>query len=178
MILTLLTTNTESGDASSEFTSSIDSTYDEYMFVYTNMNPATDNTRFRVQASTNGGTDWGIVFTTTYFHATHTEADATTFGYQALEDQAQNTSYQTLTKLQGNGSDDCTDGILHLFNPASTTYVKHFYARSLGTGTTSANTALDCFAAGYWNTTTAINGIRFEMNTGNMDGVIQMFGVA
>jgi hypothetical protein len=178
MILTLITTNTESGDAVSEFTSGINSTYDEYMFVYTNMNPATDNTRFRFQASTDGGSSWGVSFTTTYFHATHTEGGSQTFGYQSGEDQQANTSYQALTKLQGNGSDDCTDGVLHLFTPSNTTYVTHFYARSLGTGTTSANTALDVWTAGYWNTATAIDGIRFEMDSGNMDGVIQMFGVA
>ena len=68
-IPTLITTNTHPSDvAASEFTSNINNTYIEYMFVFTDINPATDNTRFQFQGTTDGST-WGISATSNWFRA-------------------------------------------------------------------------------------------------------------
>ena len=176
MAMTLITTNTSSNAASSSFTSSIDSTYKLYIFKFYDVNPVTDGAHFTWQANATDSTSYDETITSTFFLANHNEADsATDLAYQTTYDQAQGTAYQTLSHLNGNGSDESSAGELHLFNPASTTYVKHFYARVNNYYYT--NYTMDNFSAGYINTTTAIDDIQFKMSTGNMDAVIKMYGV-
>ena len=75
----------------------------------------------------------------------------------------------------GSGADESCAGELHLFNPASTTYVKHFWVRSMENR--SDDYAWEMFVGGYINTTSAIDEISFKMDSGNFDGVIQMYGI-
>ena len=176
-IPTLISTATSSNVASVSITSGIDSTYDEYMFVMTDVNPATDGAHFQFQVSTDGGSSYGVAKTTTYFDATHNEGDTVAqMGYQAASDLAQSTSAQRLFASIGNGSDECMAGILHLFSPSNTTYVKHFYART--TAYQSSDRSTDTLIAGYVNTTSAVDAIQFAMHSGNLDGVIQLFGIS
>ena len=176
-IPTLISTATETDVASIDITSGIDSTYDEYMFVMTDVNPATDGAHFQFQVSTDGGSSYGVEKTTTYFDATHDEADGVAqMGYQAASDLADSTSAQRLFASIGSGSDECMAGILHLFSPSNTTYVKHFYART--TAYQSADRSTDTFISGYVNTTSAVDAIQFAMHSGNFDGVIQLFGIS
>ena len=174
----LISTHTASGSSSIEITSGIDSTYDEYMFVFTDINPATDNTDFGFQTSTNGGSSYGVSKVTTSFYAKHNEADSqTTLSYATGYDYPGNpdTEKQWIAWQIGNDSDESCSGIIHIHSPSSTTYVKHFYLR---TNTYGASVeTLDFFAAGYWNTTSAINAFRFAMFSGNFDGTIQMYGI-
>ena len=181
-IPTLITTNTiTSGVAASAFTSSIDSTYDEYMFVFTDIHPETEGV-FQVKFSTDGGSSYGLTKTTTFFLAHQREdgADAV-LEYRTDSDLAQATTAQRIGYNVNNNNDSSMSGILHLFSPSSTTYVKHFYsdaqmAGGLGGGT---NYSIRSFAAGYINTTTAVNTVAFEMSADNIDsGVIQMYGIA
>tara|TARA_Y100000296_G_C4981450_1_gene160812 strand:+ start:10 stop:546 length:537 start_codon:yes stop_codon:yes gene_type:complete len=176
-IPTLISTHTASDTANVDITSGIDSTYDEYMFVFTDIGPATDQTGFQFQVNAAGASGFNETMTTTYFYAFHGEdGDDTYFNYEASLDQAQETGYQPLASYLGNGADESLAGILHLFSPASTTYVKHFYSRR--NYYTSLNYTVDAFTAGYINTTTAIDEISFKMSSGNFDGVIQMYGIA
>ena len=176
-IPTLISTDTSSNVASVSITSGIDSTYDEYMFVMTDVNPATDGAHFQFQVSTDGGSSYGVAKTTTYFDATHNEGDTVAqMGYQAASDLAQSTSAQRLFASIGNGADECMAGILHLFSPSNTTYVKHFYART--TAYQSSDRSTDTLIAGYVNTTSAVDAIQFAMHSGNLDGVIQLFGIS
>ena len=172
----LISTHTASGSSSIEITSGIDSTYDEYMFVFTDINPATDNAALTFQVNAVGGSGFNETMTTTFFNAFHYENDSNSgLNYVAESDQAQGTAYQPVGYGIGNGSDECTAGILHLFSPSSTTYVKHFYSRFneyYGT-----NISSDRYSAGYINTTTAIDEISFKVSTGNFDGTIQMYGI-
>ena len=164
--------------ASVAFTSGIDSTYDEYMFVCTDINPATDDQYFQFNGSDDTSSwSYDITKTTTMFSSRHTEADdSAVLGYNASGDIAQGTGYQNIMPGIGNGSDESGAAILHLFSPASTTYVKHFYV------TTMMYSENDMpwhgFIAGYFNTTAAITAINFQMASGNFDGVIQLYGIA
>ena len=115
--------------------------------------------------------------TNTTFRAYHTEDDGTTaLSYVTGRDLAQSTSYHQLVYEIDNAADASAATVLHLFNPASTTYVKNFYSRTAGTQ--SDPMAVDFFTAGYFNTTSAINAINFKFSSGNFDGVIQMYGRA
>ena len=174
--MTLISSQTASNSASVEFTSGIDSTYDEYVFYFVDVNPATDATGFDVQFNAVGGSGFNETMTTTFFRAYQDEGGtATSLHYDTTYDKAQGTGYQNLSNILGNGADESCAGILHLFNPSSTTYVKHFYS------TSQLNHASDYsvvdFVAGYINTTSAIDEISFKMSSGNFDGNIYMFGV-
>ena len=175
--MTLITTNTSSNAATSDFTSSIDSTYKLYIFKFYDVNPATDAAIFTFQGNAAGASGYNETMTTTSFNAYHKEDDSGTpnVAYSDSYDQAQGTAYQSLSDTVGNGSDESCAGELHLFNPSNTTYVKHFYARA--NVYQRENYTVDHYVAGYFNTTTAIDDIQFKMSSGNMDAVIKMYGV-
>jgi len=174
----LLSSQTASDSASLDFTSGIDSTYGEYIFKFYNLNPATDDVNFTFQVNASddeGGAYDESLITSTFFRAYHTEADATGLSYTDDRDLAQSASYQILAYGVGSGADESCAGELHLFNPSSTTYVKHFYARV--EEHFSGEAAFDQFPAGYINQPLAITQIDFKMSSGNFDGTIKMWGV-
>jgi hypothetical protein len=177
--LILLSTQTASASATISFTTGLDSTYDEYIFKFINIHPATDGVNLQFQGSTDGGSNYGVNITSTFFRAAHDEADtATAFDYITGDDLAQSTSFQRITHSTdiGNDNDQCANGELTIFNPSSTTYVKHFISRT--SFTHNADYEIDSFCAGYFNSTSAINAIQFKMSSGNMDdGVIKLYGV-
>ena len=176
-IPTLISTATASNASEVDITSGIDSTYDEYMFVFTDIGPATNQVAITFQCSIDGGSNYNVTTTSTFFAAEHPEAaGGGAMGYETGADQAQGTAYQVLSGNIGNGSDESGAGILHLFSPASTTYVKHFYST---TQVYDANTRPKvAYVGGYFNDTNDVNAISFKMASGNFDGVIQMYGIA
>jgi len=177
MAMTLITTNTSSGAATSDFTSSIDNTYKLYIFKFYDVNPATDTADFTFNGSDDASShSYDIIKTTTYFTFYHNEDDSNyNLAYQAARDLAQSTAFQLLTDSQGSGGDESSAGELFLFNPSNTTYVKHFYARD--NAYYSGDISRQNYIAGYFNTTAAITALQFKMSTGNMDAVIKMYGV-
>jgi hypothetical protein len=177
--MTLLSTQTASASATISFTSGIDSTYDSYVFKFIDIHPATDNTDFGFQGSTNTGSSYGVTITSSHFSAYHDEADSgTNLGYDGSgnRDLAQSTNLQSLSSGTGNGNDECYSGTLHIFNPSSTTFVKHFIAR--GNHYNSGDYSINNHMAGYFNTTSAIDAIQFKFASGNTDaGVIKLYGI-
>ena len=175
--MNLLATNTFTDQASSAFTTLINSTYDVYIFKFNAINPASENAEFTVNFSSDGGSNYNVTKTTTLFYAYHNEADTdTALSYYAAHDIAQGTGYQTLTEGSGAGADECGVGELYLFNPSSTTYVKNFYATI--NYYHAANYSQNQYAAGLLETKSAINAIDFKMDSGNMDGEIKMYGIS
>jgi hypothetical protein len=174
----LLSSQTASGSASLTFSSGITSTYGEYIFRFYNINPATDQADLVFGVNATDGADYNdSAITSTFWRAAHSEDDSTTaaLGYDDGFDQAQGTAYQFISIELGNGSDESTSGELHLFNPSSTTYVKHFCSEFNAYEYRSQSR--NFFAAGYINDTTAIDDIQFKMDSGNFDGTIKMWGV-
>ena len=176
--LTLLETQTASSSSTISFTSNIDSTYDAYMFKFYNIHPATNNTEFQFNMSTDSGSNYNVTKTTTTFNAHHNEADSQALLlYDTHADLAQGTGFQLLAGACGNDNDQSISGSLHLFNPSSTTFVKHFIAR-VG-GFHEADYAFDFYTAGYGNTTSAIDAVQFKYDSGNIDsGVIKLYGIS
>ena len=175
MAMTLITTNTESNATTSDFTSSIDSTYKLYIFKFYDVNPATDAVEFGFQGNASSQSGYNETITSSSFRAYHTEADSSGLGYETDGDQAQGTAFQPLTFLTGNGADESAAGELFLFNPSDTTYVTHFYAR---TNEYHRDDRLNnIYIGGYFNVTAAITNIQFKMSSGNFDGTIKMYGV-
>ena len=173
----LLSTQTASDSASLDFTSGITSTYGEYIFRFYNIHPATDSTEFSFQVNGAGESGFNETITSTVFRTYHTEGgSASHLGYDSSRHQSEDTAYQELSAEVGSGNDESLAGELHLFNPASTTYVKHFIWR--GTIYFSENYVYSNHNAGYINTTTAIDEISFKFVSGNIEsGTIKMWGV-
>jgi len=181
MAKTLISTHTASSSATVDITSGIDSTYPVYEF---HLHAQTDSywpspaVHFQFQVNAAGGSGFNETMTTTFIQAYQSEAgDSTTFNYLSQHDQGQGTAYQRLAYDLGNDNDQSCSGILTLYDPSSTTYVKHF--TSSVSNNYYANYAMVAYVAGYINTTSAIDEISFELAVGNMDaGVIKMFGVS
>ena len=155
----------------------LDNTYKEYMFIYNNIHPATDNASLTFQGSLDTGSNYNVAITSTLFQAYHKE-DGSGGGvaYNTGNDQAQGTAFQVICQGIGNGNDENGSGFLHLFNPSSTTFVKNFIGR--GSNSFYQDFAEDENAAGYLNTTSAIDAIQFKMSSGNMDaGTICLYGI-
>jgi len=175
--LVLLSTQTASASATISFTTGLDSTYDEYIFKFIDIHPATNNANFTFNGSTDSGSNYNVTKTTTFFEAYHNEADTdTNLQYNTTRDLAQSTAFQQLVTESSNANDSNCVGTLTLFNPSSTTYVKHFIARTNGMLFSTYSHEGNC--AGYFNTTSAINAIQFKYSSGNIDdGIIKLYGV-
>tara|TARA_Y100001951_G_scaffold85492_1_gene75451 strand:- start:519 stop:1133 length:615 start_codon:yes stop_codon:yes gene_type:complete len=175
---TLINTLTSDGsDDDLSFTSGIDSTYPIYVFKFINIHPETDEEKFQFQMSVDSGSNYNVTMTTTAFYAFHTEADDdTTFAYNTGQDIAQGTGFQTLAPTLGNAADESCSGQLWLFKPSSTTYVKHFLARTNLTHATEQ--AIGWHFGGYGNNTSAVDAIQFKMSSGQIQGgKIKMYGL-
>ena len=175
--LVLLSTQTVSDSGTVDFTSNIDSTYKEYIFKFIDIHPVTDGADFSFQADTGTNTSYNQTITSSFFRAILSEADDTpNLAYVTGNDLAQSTSFQVLANGTGNDNDQCLSGILHLFDPSSTTFVKHFTCTA--NELIASDQSYNLFCAGYFNTTTALTRVRFKFSSGNIDaGTIKMYGV-
>jgi hypothetical protein len=173
----LLSTQTASASATISFTSGIDSTYDSYVFKFINIHPATDSVQFDFNVSTDGGSNYNVAKTSAAFRAYHLEDDSGSgLGYRDDLDLAQGTGFQNTIFSLGNGADESCAGSLQIFNPSSDTFVKHYISTLEGLSYTDLT--VSCFVSGYANTTSAVNAVRFQMSSGNIDsGVIKLYGI-
>src|SRR5210317_1478318 len=166
--LKLLSTATASGDASLSFTSGIDSTYDEYWFVFNNMHPSVNTGGLYVNFSTDGGSNYNETKTTSVINAQHSEDNGIALiSYETPADLAQSTADQRLCYNVYTGNDECMGGILKLYNPSSTTYVKHFMSTTQNYF--ASTRSMQFLVSGYCNTTSPVDGVIFRFNTGNID---------
>jgi hypothetical protein len=155
----------------------LDDTYKEYYFTFKNIHPATDAAFFTFQANAAGGSGYNETITSTMIVAYH-EEDGSDSGlaYATSGDQANGTAFQEIARGTRNEADDNCSGYLHLFNPSSTTFVKHYMACANTVGTAESDVY---HTAGYFNTTSAIDEIQFKMDSGNIDaGDICLYGIA
>jgi len=157
----------------------LDDTYKEYVFTLNNMHAETSGNNPKMTASTNTGSSYGVTATTTDFRVTHNEAGtATSLTYRTATDLAQSSDPVHIFGGTGTGieNDECCVGIIHLFNPSSTTFVKHFIARTHGYS--DDDRAYSNFSAGYFNTTSAIDAIQFANADDAIDaGDICLYGI-
>ena len=179
----LISTQTASSSSTIDFTSGIDSTYKEYIFKFYNIHPSA-NSQLQFNLSIDGGSNYNVTKTSTFFQSFHEEVEPTdiygiTGGglqYDTSEDLAQSTSNKEISYFIGTDNDQSCSGTLTLYNPSSATFVKHFISRI--NNYWYADASMDTFTAGYGNTTSAINAVRFQMSSGNIDsGIIKLYGV-
>ena len=174
--ITLISSQTASNSASLSFTTGIDSTYKAYKFVFSSIHPRTDNVYFQFNLSTDGGSNYNVTKTTSYFTAYNDEG-GTSFAltYETAHDLAQSTAFAPISSNVGSGADETMSGSLILFNPSSTTYVKNFLINNSNYNAFDYNN--NNFVSGYGNTASACNAIQFKMSSGNFDGTIYLYGI-
>ena len=154
----------------------LDNTYSSYLFKFINLHPSNNDVIFQTNFR-DGGSSYDATKTTTMFFARHKEDDGgASLAYSAGEDLAQGTGFQTLIRNNGNGNDECGSGEMYLFNPSSTTFVKHFIAR--GCGHHQSDYTTSSFVAGYCNVTAAIDAVQFKFHSDNIDaGTFKLYGI-
>ena len=149
--------------------------------MFKDLHPAPDDVVFSFQGDTGTNTSYNQTITSTNFAAQHGESGSPT----ELSDtgtgrrQHQGTSFQPLSGHNdlGNDNDQCLVGYLHIFDPAGTTFVKHFLAVTNQSG--FENRSVNTQVAGYFNTTTALTRVRFKMSSGNIDaGTVSLYGIS
>lgn len=172
----LVSSATASGSATIDFTLG---DYKEYQFYFINMHPSVDGAEFQFNLSTDSGSNYNVVKTSSALNAQHGENDVDAeINYDANADLAQSTADQPISGSPriGNGNDESASGTLTLFNSSSTTYVKHFV--SSFNCVFLLDRSINAFVGGYANTTSPITNIRFKMLSGNIDaGTILMYGI-
>tara|TARA_A100001201_G_scaffold116120_1_gene99767 strand:- start:344 stop:982 length:639 start_codon:yes stop_codon:yes gene_type:complete len=167
------------GSGGVDFTS-----YKEYIFYFVNLHPNSNSEPdIKVNFSTDGGSNYNVTKTSTGFYARHAENDDfASIAYEAAWGLAQSTGNQLVGhNMEGADADASLCGSLQLFNPSSTTFVKHY----IGTVSYMHDypAAWNQFFAGYCNTTSAIDAVSFigeysEGTSGNIDsGDILLYGV-
>ena len=176
--LELISSTTASGDANITFTSGIDSTYKIYLFKFINCHPSANGPNFNVNFSIDGGTNYNVTKTTSFFHSRHDEDGSDgQIAYDTGGDLAQATGNKYISRGIGNsGADECVSGEFLLYNPSDTTFIKHFVGTSNSMELNASSQA--AYFGGYCNTTSAVNAARFAFNTGNIDaGTFKLYGV-
>ena len=156
----------------------LDNTYKEYFFIFNNIHSSSE-AQFQV-GFRDGSTDYDATKTTSVFRAYHFESDSGAgLGYQGSEDLAQSTGFQRIGQYQSSSDNDSSgSGYLHLFNPSSTTFIKHFYSNYTHHYTNAAPGSINNYMAGYCNVTAAIDAVQFKMDSGNIDaGTITLYGI-
>jgi len=155
----------------------LDSTYPIYKFKFISIHAQTNAKSLMVNFSDDTSShSYDLTKTTTLFYAYHTESgSSTSLAYLTGEDLAQSTAAAEVIREIGNSNDDSGSGEMYLFNPSSTTFVKHFIARA---SVTQPSLAEDVYSAGYVNTTAAVTAVQFSMASGNIDaGTIKLYGI-
>ena len=167
-----------SGDSNITFDSSlITNSFKEYIFTFISMHPANDNVFLQFNASDDNGSNYNVTKTTTFWRAQNNEADdSNALGYVDGSDSAQQTGFQILEDGNSSDNDHASSGYLHLFNPSSTTFQKLYYSRM--SSTSAGNFNIHSNTGGAFNSTSAINNVRFQFSSGNIDsGTIKLYGV-
>ena len=159
----------------------LDSTYKEYVFTFNNMHPENDDAFFEFNMSVDTGSNYNVAKTSTFFRVIQTQTGGLTLlGYSTGDDLAQGTGFQHLIEYGYNDTTSSASGTLHLFNPSSTTFIKHFIAETQYRRSYSSQShasAID-YVGGYGNTTSAVDAVKFQYASGNIEaGDICLYGI-
>lgn len=178
---TLLATLTASASATLDDTTSISSTYDEYMIVYRNLLPATNNAGLLMRVSEDGGSTykattydsmvWGCLISGSSGTGNSGGGETEGTGYLL---SGKNVTLDGVSNTAGYG----VSGNFILHNPNSTT------TRKMVTGSMSflsggtARREIGVIGGHYDGDNGAVNAIRFLFNSGNItSGTVKIYGI-
>jgi len=181
--LKLIQSQTASSSSSVTFTTGIDSTYKKYIFKFVNIKAATNGETFTFQTNASSQSGYIETLNSVYFRQYHQENDGggAGLGIQSAAPSmyGNGTGYQALIYAIGNEADECGVGELHIYNPASTTFAKQWWARCNSHAVGANDLTYETMIAGYFNVTAALTQFEFKMTSGNIaDGTIKLYGVS
>ena len=155
----------------------LNSTYPIYLFKFINLHPSDDEAALMFNMSADTGSNYNVTKTTTMFRAyNHETDDYTALQYLTSQDLAESTGDATIGYGVGNDNDQSIVGELYLFNPSSTAFVKHFISTT--NNYEDGDFTIQQYAAGYGNTTSAVDAVKFNFDTGTIDsGTIKLYGL-
>ena len=181
--ISLIKTITASNDSTISFVDGssdvvLDNTYRTYIFKFINLHTTVDDCHTKVNFSADTGSNYNVTKTSSFFKATHYEnGTGAALAYDTGHDIAQGTGVMSLKNDHGSGNDESASGELWLFNPSSTTYVKHFIYKLTINQMNDASSI--SHGAGYCNTTSAVDAVQFSVSSGNYDsGTFKLYGIA
>ena len=154
----------------------LDDTYKEYVFTFKDIHGSASGS-LRFNLSVDSGSNYNVAKTSTQFLAEHGEDDSfASLSYRTGGDLAQGTGFEIIHRSSDfSNADESACGYIHLFDPSSTTSVKHYIGRTSSAGAARSH---DSFMAGYGNTTSAVDAVQFKMDDGNIDaGDICLYGI-
>ena len=179
--ITLIKTLTASSSSNLQFINGssdvvLDGTYTVYLFKFISLHFSDDACNFQV-AFRDGGSSYDASKTSNYGYAYHEEGGSNS-GITRDDSRANDasTGVQTLGQNIGNGNDESFSGSMYLFNPASTTFQKHYM--SSVNYYQSDNKSENVFVGGYCDVTAAIDAVQFDPSAGTIDtGTIKLYGI-
>jgi hypothetical protein len=166
----LLATASASGVATVDFTSGIDSTYEEYELHIINAVPASGAVPW-LRTSADAGSNWASS-SSNYEHTLHYADGGGAAASSSATDTALVLAGSTASNTTALGG---VSGVIRIFNPAGTTHNKRLaWQLSLNTGTGSHIAS----GTGTRAATAAINDLRVLFSTGNVaSGLFKLYGV-
>ena len=179
--MTLIKTITSTTDTTISFVNGssdvvLDNTYRTYIFKFISCHPSGNGPVLMFNASDDTSShSYDLAKTTTGFYARHDE-DGSDGGLTYANDLHNGTGFAELNVGTGGDNDQSVSGELWLFNPSSTTFVKHFMAKSSNNYETDASFVQ--YLSGYINTTAAVTAIQFKMGDAQTNGTIKLYGIA
>lgn len=160
-----LSSATASASATLDFASSIDSTYNVYMFVIQDLIPSVDGATYRVRTSSDGGSSY--------------DASASNYAYQynnagsAVTSGAQ--TYIQISEAVGNTTGEKLDAILYLNNPSGTDYTQCLWHAGVLNNSASPRMSI---GMGIRKQQAIVDAIRFYPSSGTItSGTIKMYGL-
>jgi len=166
------TTNITSGTANVQFTSGIDSTYNAYLFILSDVHPATDEQPLEMTVSTDGGSSY---ISTNYGFA---HKGNTAGGSEVSHYNGNDSVFDMSSNNVGNADDESISVQVNLHKPSGTD--GHKLINGTSTVVDSGNTvSASVFGGMNYSTTSAITAVKFAFGSGNIDrGNFTLLGVA
>jgi len=164
----LSTTTVSSGVAQVDFTSGIDNTYKNYMITITDCHPVDAGAVLNMRISHSG------TFQTANNYA-YTVYGGESNGSDVFDASGGTDRFVAIGNI-GAGGDQCGNSKIILCNPSGSTFGKQFYADSFSQTNTSR--ARREIIGGFYNSGTAVDGVRFFFNSGNIEsGLFKLYGI-
>ena len=168
----LIQRQTPSAAATCDFTTGIDSTYDEYLFVFNNMIPATNGQYLRIRFSEDSGSSFKSGATDYNYAFASVRDDALALPTGSTGDSSIAVTYSTSNTVADGGG----NGEVRLFNPAGTSAKK--VVTMLSGGQYNSGFVSLAGSGRFQLDNNAINGVRFFYPSGNItSGTISLYGI-
>jgi len=170
--LEFLASTTASSTASISFTSLMSSDYDNYMFVFAGMRPATDGATLQMLLSTDNGSSYlsssyAFVIPVTYYIGASGNGGNT---------ESTSTTYIQVSSAIGNDADAGFSGNIFVSNVNDSAKRTSMHGQWIGEEPSNVGAAGHSW--GFHLTAATHNAIQFKFSSGNMaDGIVKMFGI-